>query len=97
MDTVAQMKAGISSHLSLGHLSDSEQEKVIAELVALVIDRVQLEIWKRLDIEDRKVFAALSEEEEITNFMKAKVPDMASVIELSTLLTVQQFNTSLSG
>ncbi len=60
-------------------------------LAKIVADRTQLEIWRRLSKEDRKAFAALVDPEEIDKFMKEKVHDIKSLIELSARVTMEKF------
>ena len=59
-------------------------------LTEIVLERVQLEIWRRLSVEDRKTFAALREPIEIDKFMKEKVTDLKSLIELSARVSVEK-------
>ena len=59
-------------------------------LTEIVLERVQLEIWRRLNIEDRKAFAALRDPIDIDKFMKEKVTDLKSLIELSARVSVEK-------
>jgi hypothetical protein len=86
-----EIKKDIANRLSLSHLSDDDQQKVLDRMVEIIIARTQAEIWRRLNIEDRKAFIALQEPAEIDEFMKTKVLELKSIIELSALVTVEQF------
>jgi hypothetical protein len=90
MNDIQSLQADIASRLLISHLPPEEQTKIVEALTDLVIDKIQLEIWKRLDIEQRKAFAALREQGEVSLFMEKNVPELQSIIELCARVTLQE-------
>jgi hypothetical protein len=95
MGHVTTLKHDIARQLKIGHLSQSDQDELLHTLMQTVLERTQLEIWKRLGADDRKVFAFLTEPEEIDEFMREKVPNIEDVMEMSAMLTVKHFQAML--
>jgi len=91
MDDTASLQADIASRLSISHLPEDQKSEIINLLTELVIDRVQLEIWRRLDDEDKATFESLKTPEEIDTFVRSRIPELKNLIELSALTTIQQF------
>jgi len=91
MNNVISLKHDIAKHLSLGHLAKNDQEEILHGLMNAILERTQLEIWKRLSEDDRKVFAFLTEDSEIDEFMRTRVPNLESIMEMSAMLTIKHF------
>lgn len=96
MGHVTTLKHDIARELKIGHLPQSDQDFLLHKLMETILERTQLEIWKRLSVDDRKVFAFLKESDEIDNFMRDRVPNIEDIMEMSAMLTVKHFQATTS-
>ena len=80
--------------LGLDHLKKGEQDKIVGMLIVAISSRLQVEIWQRLSVSDKKEFEAVStnnEEQGFLDYVTMKISNFPQLVEQITREVVDDF------
>ena len=92
-DINEQLRAEIIDDLGLNDLSSIEQEAIISDLEAKIIEQVNSIILDRLDEEEKEELATITDDEEIASFLRRAISDLDEVKKEASLWVVKNWRT----
>ena len=87
------LRAEIIDDLGLNDLSSIEQEAIISDLEAKIIEQVNSIILDRLDEEEKEELATITDDEEIASFLRRAISDLDEVKKEASLWVVKNWRT----
>ena len=93
-ETDPDLHQAVVRALSLGHLTSSEQEKIVTIILDIVAEKVNMAAWSHLSDEEKEKVAkiAKSSPERTLEYLNHTVKDFPKLIEDAMRQTIESFN-----